>query len=61
MEFDHTVVAALWACEEEGLLGSLAYVAHLPENVSVRAYMNFDMVSLSTIRLHLSQNRFLTH
>ena len=47
MEFDHTVVAALWACEEEGLLGSLAYVAHLPENVSVRAYMNFDMVSLN--------------
>ncbi|MGB1567933.1 MAG: M28 family metallopeptidase, partial [Candidatus Poseidoniaceae archaeon] len=39
MEFDHTVVAALWACEEEGLLGSLAYVANLPENVSVRAYM----------------------
>ena len=47
MEFDHTVVAALWACEEEGLLGSLAYVAHLPENVSVKAYMNFDMVSLN--------------
>ena len=47
MEFDHTVVAALWACEEEGLLGSLAYVDHLPENVSVRAYMNFDMVSLN--------------
>ena len=47
MEFDHTVVAALWACEEEGLLGSAAYVSHLPENVSVRAYMNFDMVSLN--------------
>ncbi|MCH1540524.1 MAG: M28 family peptidase [Candidatus Poseidonia sp.] len=47
MEFDHTVVAALWACEEEGLLGSAAYVAHLPANVSVRAYMNFDMVSLN--------------
>ena len=47
MEFDHTVVAALWACEEEGLLGSLAYVANLPENVSVRTYMNFDMVSLN--------------
>ncbi|MCH1537011.1 MAG: M28 family metallopeptidase [Candidatus Poseidonia sp.] len=47
MEFDHTVVAALWACEEEGLLGSAAFVAHLPENVSVRAYMNFDMVSLN--------------
>ena len=30
MEFDHTVVQALWACEEEGLLGSLAYVANLP-------------------------------
>lgn len=47
LEFDHTVVAALWACEEEGLLGSRAYVANLPENVSVRAYMNFDMVSLN--------------
>ena len=47
MEFDHTVVAALWACEEEGLLGSAAYVNHLPENVSVRAYLNFDMVALN--------------
>ena len=47
LEFDHTVVAALWACEEEGLLGSRAYVDHLPENVSVRAYMNFDMVALN--------------
>ena len=47
MEFDHTVVAALWACEEEGLLGSRAYVAHLPENVSVRSYLNFDMVALN--------------
>ena len=47
MEFDHTVVAALWACEEEGLLGTRAYVENLPENVSVRAYMNFDMVSLN--------------
>ncbi|MGB0516033.1 MAG: M28 family metallopeptidase [Poseidonia sp.] len=47
MEFDHTVVSALWACEEEGLLGSRAYVAHLPANVSVKAYMNFDMVSLN--------------
>ena len=47
MDFDHTVVAALWACEEEGLLGSSAYVTHLPENVTVKAYMNFDMVSLN--------------
>jgi hypothetical protein len=47
MEFDHTVVAALWSCEEEGLLGSRAYVEHLPENVTVKAYMNFDMVSLN--------------
>ncbi len=47
MEFDHTVVAALWACEEEGLLGSSAFVAHLPENVTVKAYMNFDMVALN--------------
>ena len=47
LEFDHTVVAALWACEEEGLLGSRAYVDHLPENITVRAYMNFDMVALN--------------
>ena len=47
LEFDHTVVAGLWACEEEGVLGSRAYVDHLPENVTVRAYMNFDMVALN--------------
>ena len=47
LEFDHTVVAALWACEEEGLLGSRAFVDHLPENITVRAYMNFDMVALN--------------
>jgi len=47
MNFDHTVVAALWACEEEGLLGSLAFVDHIPENITVKAYMNFDMVSLN--------------
>ncbi len=46
-EWDHTVVAALWACEEEGLLGSAAFVAHLPEDKAVKAYMNFDMVSLN--------------
>lgn len=46
-EWDHTVVAALWACEEEGLLGSAAFVNHLPENKTVKAYMNFDMVSLN--------------
>ena len=55
MEFDHTVVAGLWACEEEGLLGSRAYVSHLPENVSVRAYMNFDMVSLNYPIIPLSE------
>jgi len=46
-EWDHTVVAALWSCEEEGLLGSAAFVAHLPEGIAVKAYMNFDMVSLN--------------
>lgn len=46
-EWDHTVVAALWACEEEGLLGSAAFVNHLPEGKAVKAYMNFDMVSLN--------------
>jgi Zn-dependent M28 family amino/carboxypeptidase len=46
-EWDHTVVAALWACEEEGLLGSAAFVDHLPEDKAVKAYLNFDMVSLN--------------
>ena len=46
-EWDHTVVAGLWACEEEGLLGSAAFVNHLPEDKNVKAYMNFDMVSLN--------------
>ena len=46
-EWDHTVVAGLWACEEEGLLGSAAFVNHLPEGKNVKAYMNFDMVSLN--------------
>ncbi|HIF45417.1 MAG TPA: M28 family peptidase [Candidatus Poseidoniales archaeon] len=46
-EWDHTVVAALWACEEEGLKGSSAFVNHLPEDIAVKAYMNFDMVSLN--------------
>jgi hypothetical protein len=55
MEFDHTVVAALWACEEEGLLGSSAYVAHMPENITVKAYMNFDMVSLNYPIVPLTQ------
>ena len=55
MEFDHTVVAALWACEEEGLLGSLAYVNHLPENVTVKSYLNFDMVALNYPILPLSE------
>ena len=55
MEFDHTVVAALWACEEEGLLGSLAYVNHLPENVTVKSYLNFDMVALNYPIIPLSE------
>lgn len=46
-EWDHTVVAGLWACEEEGLKGSAAFVNHIPEGKSVKAYMNFDMVSLN--------------
>ena len=55
MEFDHTVVAALWACEEEGLLGSRAYVNHLPENVTVKSYLNFDMVALNYPIVPLSE------
>jgi len=47
MEWDHTVVAALWSCEEEGLKGSSAFTNHLPEGITVKAYMNFDMVSLN--------------
>lgn len=46
-EWDHTVVAALWSCEELGLLGSLKFVETLPEDVTVKAYWNADMVALN--------------
>ena len=46
-EWDHTVVAALWSCEELGLLGSSAFVNTIPEDVTVKAYWNADMVALN--------------
>ena len=38
---------AWWSAEEEGLLGSDYYVAHLPddENVKVRLFMDYDMMA----------------
>jgi Zn-dependent M28 family amino/carboxypeptidase len=45
---NNAVTFGFWAAEEEGLLGSTYYVENLPANESaqIRAYLNFDMVSL---------------
>ena len=43
---EKTIVIALWAAEEEGLLGSKHFVSNLPWPVkNVRLNLNFDMIS----------------
>jgi hypothetical protein len=47
METDRTIVFGLWSGEEQGLWGSQHFVANIPENVTVKSYMNYDMVGLN--------------
>ncbi|MDX9946494.1 MAG: M20/M25/M40 family metallo-hydrolase [Bacteroidales bacterium] len=43
---EKTIIIALWAAEEEGLLGSRHFVANLPFPASdIRLNLNFDMIS----------------
>ncbi|MBN2665779.1 MAG: M20/M25/M40 family metallo-hydrolase [Bacteroidales bacterium] len=43
---EKTIIIALWAAEEEGLLGSRHFVANLPfPATNIRLNLNFDMIS----------------
>ncbi|MEE9151188.1 MAG: M28 family metallopeptidase [Thermoplasmata archaeon] len=42
-----TIVFGLWAGEEEGLWGASEFVDSIPEDVTVKAYLNFDMAGLN--------------
>jgi hypothetical protein len=42
-----TIVFGLWAGEEEGLWGATEFVNAIPEDVEVKAYLNFDMAGLN--------------
>ncbi len=47
MKTDRTIVFCLWSGEEQGLWGSEQFVANIPENVTIKSYMNYDMVGLN--------------
>ncbi|MEE9150653.1 MAG: M28 family peptidase [Thermoplasmata archaeon] len=47
MRTDRTIVFSLWSGEEQGLWGSEFFVANIPENVTVKTYLNYDMVGLN--------------
>lgn len=42
-----TIVFGLWAGEEEGLFGSQKFVDTIPEDVTVKTYLNFDMAGIN--------------
>ncbi|UCE75102.1 MAG: M28 family peptidase [Methanomassiliicoccales archaeon] len=47
MKTDRTIVLCLWSGEEQGLWGSEFFVNNIPENVTIKAYLNYDMVGLN--------------
>jgi hypothetical protein len=47
VETNRTMVFGLWSSEEEGLHGSRAFVNDLPQDVTVKAYVNLDMIGLA--------------
>ncbi len=42
-----TIVFGLWSGEEEGLWGATEFVDSIPDDVTVKAYLNFDMAGLN--------------
>lgn len=44
---DRTIVFCLWSGEEQGLWGSEHFATNIPENVTVKTYLNYDMVGLN--------------
>jgi hypothetical protein len=47
MPTDRTVVFCLWSGEEQGLWGSEHFADSIPENITVKTYLNYDMVGLN--------------
>jgi hypothetical protein len=47
MSTDRTIVFCLWSGEEQGLWGSQHFAENIPENVTVKTYLNYDMVGLN--------------
>jgi hypothetical protein len=47
MKTDRTVVFCLWSGEEQGLWGSDHFASNIPENVTIKTYLNYDMVGLN--------------
>jgi hypothetical protein len=42
-----TIVFGLWAGEEEGLWGAQEFVDSIPDDVTVKSYLNFDMAGIN--------------
>jgi len=47
MKTNKTIVFGLWAGEEEGLLGAQEFVDAIPDDVTVKSYLNFDMAGIN--------------
>jgi hypothetical protein len=47
MKTDRTIVFCLWSGEEQGLWGSSHFVSNIPENITIKSYLNYDMVGLN--------------
>lgn len=47
LKTNKTIVFALWSGEEEGLHGSRKFVENIPNDVTVKSYINLDMVGLA--------------
>ena len=48
---NYRIVAAFWDAEEEGLLGSKAYLASQPHESLPAIYLNFDIVGYLLAKL----------
>jgi hypothetical protein len=46
-ETEKTIVFGLWAGEEEGLWGATKFTENIPNDVTVKTYLNFDMAGLN--------------
>jgi hypothetical protein len=47
MKTNKTIVFGLWAGEEEGLWGAQKFCDTIPEDVTVKTYLNFDMAGIN--------------